>query len=145
MALPTISVAVRKRLLSARVARMATLSAEHRPHLVPICFVYDGSFFYTAVDRKPKRVASKSLTRLKNINATSKVAVLIDEYQDKDWTQLWYVMVRGRASLISSPAERRHALGLLRKKYHQYATGMLADDAPIVRIRPQRITAWGKL
>jgi PPOX class probable F420-dependent enzyme len=112
--------------------------------MVPICFSYDGSVFYTAIDRKPKRVAPTQLARLKNIRMTPQVALLIDEY-DEDWTRLWYVLVRGEAELVSAAAERKRALAQLRAKYPQYRSGMLADDAPIVRITPQRITSWGKI
>jgi PPOX class probable F420-dependent enzyme len=139
-----ISARVQKKLRQARVARLATLSAEGLPHIVPICFVYDGKVFYTAVDRKPKRVAPERLARLKNIRAMPRVALLIDEY-DEDWTRLWYVLIRGRAKLLpkSADEERRRAIRKLRAKYPQYARGMLADDAPVIRITPQRITAWG--
>ena len=112
--------------------------------MVPICFSYDGSVFYTAIDRKPKRVAPTQLARLNNIRMTPQVALLIDEY-DEDWTRLWYVLVRGEAELVSAPAERQRALAQLRAKYAQYASGMLADDAPIVRVTPQRITSWGEI
>jgi hypothetical protein len=33
----------------------------------------------------------------------------------------------------------------LRAKYPQYDADMLADDAPVLRITPVRITAWGKI
>ena len=59
--LPLISPETRVKLEAARVARLATLDAERSPHLVPICFVCDGSLFYSAIDRKPKRVAANSL------------------------------------------------------------------------------------
>jgi PPOX class probable F420-dependent enzyme len=139
-----VSPAIRKKLSAARVARLATLGARLRPHLVPVCFVYDSPFFYTAVDHKPKRLAPSRLARLKNISATPQVALLIDEYHE-DWSRLWYVMVRGDARLISSPAERKRALHRLRAKYRQYAAGMLADDAPIIRITPEQVTVWGKI
>jgi PPOX class probable F420-dependent enzyme len=129
---------------AARVARLATLDASREPHMVPICFTYDGSFFYTAIDRKPKRVAPTRLARLKNISIAPQVALLIDEY-DEDWTRLWYVLVRGEAKLVSAAAERKRALAQLRAKYPQYRAGMLPDDAPIVRITPQRITSWGEI
>lgn len=141
---PLISARVRAKLETAPVARLATLDARLRPHLVPICFAYDGSVFYSAIDRKPKRVPPNRLARLKNIKGTPQVALLLDEY-DEDWTQLWYVLVRGKAALVSVRAERKRALRLLRAKYAQYASGMLADDAPILRISPRRITAWGKI
>jgi PPOX class probable F420-dependent enzyme len=103
----------------ARVARLATLDKNRAPHMVPICFIYDGSFFYTAIDRKPKSVAPTQLARLKNISIAPQVALLIDEYNE-DWSRLWYVLVRGEAALVSATAERGHALTQLRAKYSQY-------------------------
>ena len=141
-----ISRAVQKVLQEARVARLATLDAKNRPHLVPVCFAYDGKLFYTAVDQKPKRVPAERLARLQNIRAVPRVALLIDRY-DEDWTQLWYVLIRGKARLIpkSGREERAWAIGKLRAKYPQYARGMLADDAPVIRITPERATSWGKI
>jgi PPOX class probable F420-dependent enzyme len=122
------------------------LDAKSRPHIVPVCFAYDGKLFYTAVDQKPKRVPRERLARLQNIRAVPRVALLIDEY-DEDWTQLWYVLIRGKAKLIPQSAhkERAGAIRRLRAKYPQYARGMLADDAPIIRITPERTTFWGKM
>jgi PPOX class probable F420-dependent enzyme len=133
-------------LKKARVARLATLDARSRPHIVPVCFVYDGKLFYTAIDQKPKRVARERLARLRNIQATPRVALLIDKY-DEDWTQLWYILVRGNAKLIPESLDKEHARALrkLKAKYPQYAQGMLADDAPIIRITPVRTTSWGKI
>jgi PPOX class probable F420-dependent enzyme len=139
-------VTVQQILKKARVARLATLDDKNQPHIVPICFVYDGKLFYTAVDRKPKRVSGERLVRLQNIRAVPRIALLIDEYDD-DWTKLWYILIRGKAKLIpkSAPEERAHAIRKLRAKYPQYAQGMLADDAPIIRITPERTTFWGKI
>lgn len=139
-----ISARVQKKLKQARVARFATLNVEGRPHIVPICFVYDGKVFYTAVDRKPKRVPPERLARLQNIRAMPHVALLIDEY-DEDWTRLWYILIRGKAKLLpkSADEERARAIRKLRTKYPQYTQGMLADDAPVIRITPERVTAWG--
>jgi PPOX class probable F420-dependent enzyme len=141
-----ISGAVRKTLKEARVARLATLDAKGRPHIVPVCFAYDGKLFYTAIDQKPKRVTPERLARLRNIRAVPRVALLIDEY-DEDWTQLWYILIRGNAKLIPKSAhkERARALRKLRAKYPQYAQGMLADDALVIRITPERTTSWGKI
>jgi len=142
--LPLISPGIRAKLETARVARLATLDAERKPHAVPICFTYDGSVFYSAIDRKPKRVAPSRLARLKNIKKTPHVALLVDQY-DEDWTRLWYVLVRGEAELVSTATERKRAIQCLRAKYPQYDKRMLADDAPVLRITPVRITAWGKI
>jgi PPOX class probable F420-dependent enzyme len=141
-----ISGAVQKILKKARVARLATLDEKNRPHIVPICFAYEGTLFYTAVDQKPKRVTPERLARLRNIRAEPHVALLIDEY-DEDWTELWYILVRGKAQLIPKSMQKEHAWAIrkLRAKYPQYARGMLADDAPIIRITPELTTSWGKI
>jgi PPOX class probable F420-dependent enzyme len=139
-----ISPGIRAKLETTPVARLATLDAERKPHAVPVCFAFDGSVFYSAIDRKPKRVAPSGLARLKNIKETPQVALLLDQY-DEDWTRLWYVLVRGKAELVSNSVELKRAIRQLRTKYPQYDKNMLADDAPVLRITPIRITAWGKI
>jgi PPOX class probable F420-dependent enzyme len=138
----TISPAVRKRLKEARVARLATTNLKGQPHVVPICYVFDGALFYTAIDRKPKRVRAERLTRVRNITTTGQAALLIDEYSE-DWSRLWYVLVRGRAQVVTASSQRARAIRLLRRKYRQYAEGMLEDDAVVIRIVPQQVREWG--
>jgi PPOX class probable F420-dependent enzyme len=143
MAGKRISSAVKKALKRARVARMATVDVAGWPYVVPICFVYDGGALYTAIDRKPKRVKAERLARIRNIAATGKVALVVDEYR-QDWSRLWYVALRGRARQANG-AEREHAIGMLRRKYRQYSEGMLADDAVVIKIVAQSVKAWGKV
>jgi len=140
-----ISAVIQTKLKKAKIARLATLDAHGRPHIVPVCFDYSGSVFYTGVDRKPKKVAPGKLARLRHIEAAPQVALLIDEYTE-DWTQLWYILVKGEAKLIpiSAHEERARAIRGLKQKYPQYAGGMLADDAPIIRINPEKIIIWGR-
>ena len=73
--LQPISPAIRAKLEEARVARLATLEGAQKPHIVPVCFGYNGKGFYSAVDRKPKRVAPQKLARLQNIGERPQVAV----------------------------------------------------------------------
>jgi PPOX class probable F420-dependent enzyme len=131
------------KLRDARIARLATLDASLKPHIVPVCFAYDGTFFYTAIDQKPKRVAPERLTRLRNILAVPQVALLIDEYKE-DWTQLWYILIRGQAKLVPlrGRKERDRAIRKLKTKYPQYSERILPDDAPIIRITPECTTFW---
>jgi PPOX class probable F420-dependent enzyme len=101
---------------------------------------------YTALDRKPKRVSPERLVRVRNIRARPQVALLMDHYRE-DWSQLWYALIRGRARLVPTTArkERARAIRKLRAKYPQYTPEMLPDDAPIISIRPERVTSWGKI
>jgi PPOX class probable F420-dependent enzyme len=137
--------AVDAKLRSARVARLATRDAEGRPHVVPVCFAYDGHVFYTPVDRKPKRIPGEKLARVRNIEANADVALLLDQY-DEDWEKLWYILVRGRAVVIAAGEEHTEALRQLRQKYAQYASAqLLPADAPVIRITPVKIIPWGRL
>jgi len=117
----------------AAVARLATVDREGRPHVVPICFVIDGGTLYTAVDEKPKR--TRRLKRLENIEANPQVEVLIDHYED-DWTQLWWVRLRGAARVVDDP----RALELLAVKYPQYRAEPPAGPAIAVVIEER--TEW---
>lgn len=144
MASKPISPAVRKRFKESRIARLATVSATGRPHLVPICFAFDGRVFYFAIDRKPKRVKPERLVRIRNINQTGWAALLFDEYSE-DWNRLWYVLVRGRARVVKNGFERMTAIRMLRRKYRQYANGMLADDAVVIRIELRSVASWGDI
>jgi coenzyme F420-0:L-glutamate ligase / coenzyme F420-1:gamma-L-glutamate ligase len=140
----TISPAVRRRLKKARVARLATTNANGQPHVVPICFVLDGTVVYTALDRKPKRVPAARLRRVRNIESTRQAALVIDEYSE-DWTRLWYVLMQGRARVVTGLSQRARAIRMLRQKYRHYASGMLADDAVVIRIDVRKLTAWGAI
>ena len=97
---------MRERVREARVGRLATIGADGRPHLVPICFALEGDILYSAVDEKPKR--SKHLQRLENIRNRPDVAVLVDHYEE-DWTRLWWVRLDGTASVLETGTERDHA------------------------------------
>jgi PPOX class probable F420-dependent enzyme len=105
-----------------RVARLATLDADGRPHLVPIVFALLGETLYTAVDAKPKR--SRTLRRIENARARPVVTVLVDRYDDEDWTRLWWVRIRGRARVLDDGDEAAAAVEALTTKYPQYG------DAP---------------
>jgi PPOX class probable F420-dependent enzyme len=111
----------RRRFESARVARLGTVDAEGRPHLVPVTFAVEADVVVVAVDHKPK--SSTDLRRLRNIQ----VSLLVDEYDDRDWTRLWWVRADGAARVLREGPQSLAAVGWLRAKYPQYAT------------RPQRL------
>jgi PPOX class probable F420-dependent enzyme len=125
---------------SARVAHLATADTDGQPHVIPICFVYDGKNFYSPIDEKPKRATTLKLKRLRNITANPQVAIVIDHY-DEDWTKLAYVLVVGRARVTVRGVSHRNAVKLLRKKYLQYGS-MAIDRRPLIVIRPKKVTSW---
>ena len=128
--------------LAQRVAHLATASAEGHPHVIPVCYAFDGQRFYTPLDEKPKRVTGNQLRRVRNIEARHEASLVIDQYDD-DWTRLGYVLIHGRADLLA-PEEPAHAqaLHLLRERYVQYLT-MALERYPVIVITPDRVTSWG--
>jgi PPOX class probable F420-dependent enzyme len=125
-----------------RVARLATSDAEGHPHVVPVCYAWDGERFVTPLDEKPKRVGDRDLRRVRNIEARHEAAIVIDRYDD-DWSQLGYLLAQGRAELLP-PDAPAHAqlLALLRARYPQYQA-MKLENRPLITVTPSRITAWG--
>ncbi len=124
-----------------RVARLATVDETGHPHLVPVCYATDGRAYYSAIDEKPKRTPPERLRRVRNIHANPRVALLIDHYEE-DWRKLRYVMVQGRAELISRGPEWETARGLLGAKYPQYTTMPLPEAGLMIKITPERVIAW---
>jgi PPOX class probable F420-dependent enzyme len=128
---------MRERFGSARVARLATVSADGQPHLVPICFALVGTHIVSVVDAKPKR--TPQLRRLANIRAQPRVSVLVDEY-DEDWTRLWWVRADGAARVIEEGQDREDAVDALRAKYPQY--GEQVPTGPVVEVTVDRWVGW---
>lgn len=127
---------------SQRVARLATSDADGHPHVVPVCFAFDGSRFSIALDEKPKRVEQRHLRRVRNIEARHEAMLLFDRYDD-DWSRLAYVQVYGHADLLMPDAHSHaDALLLLRERYEQYRS-MKLEGYPVIVIVPEHIVAWG--
>ncbi|HEY7693232.1 MAG TPA: TIGR03668 family PPOX class F420-dependent oxidoreductase [Gaiellaceae bacterium] len=117
----------------ARVARLATVDGQGRPHVVPICFAIEGDTLYTAVDEKPKR--TRRLKRLANIEANAAVEVLIDHYEE-DWSRLWWVRLRGSARIVDD----RRAVELLAAKYPQYRRR--PPSGPVIAVTIEERREW---
>jgi PPOX class probable F420-dependent enzyme len=105
----------RERFAAARVARLATVSAEGVPHLVPVTFAVRDDVVVFAVDHKPK--STTSLRRLRNIAENPAVCFLADGY-DEDWSRLWWARADGVARVEPPGAE---PVSWLVAKYEQYA------------------------
>lgn len=122
---------------------MATASASGEPLVVPVCFVYAEPYIYTPIDKKPKKASWKGLRRVKNISGNPFVSLVIDEYSE-DWRKLNYVIVNGRAEILSGGAEYSESLRALSSKYPQYRQmGLEEAGLPVIRITPVRIISWG--
>lgn len=128
---------------SARVAHLATADKQGQPHVIPICFVFDGKCFYSPIDEKPKRAAPLKLKRLRNIKENPQVSLVIDHY-DENWSKLGYLLVFGKARILSSGKKHQDAIRLLRRKYWQYRR-MALEQRPMISVTATKIVTWGAI
>lgn len=123
------------RFAAARVARLATVAPDGRPHLVPLVFTVDGDRVYSAVDDKPKR--TRALARLAHVAVHPEVCLLADHYEE-DWRALWWVRADGLACVLADgdPAAARARAQLAERYPQQQGAGtVLAVDV-------RRWTGW---
>jgi PPOX class probable F420-dependent enzyme len=129
-------VTVWRRVATAPVARLGTVTAGGRPHLVPCCFAWDPDrrTAYSAVDGKPKTTGD--LRRLANVRVNPAVTLLVDHYA-ADWSQLWWVRLDGTGRVVDRAGEREHAVELLVAKYGQYRR-----QPPTGAVLAVEVTGW---
>jgi PPOX class probable F420-dependent enzyme len=132
----------RRFLAGRKVGHLATADRHGAPHVVPVCFALTDDTLYITIDEKPKR-ADVPLKRLRNIAENPAVAVVVDRYDD-DWARLGWVMLRGRAEILTGGAEHARAQALLRARYPQLNDMQIAS-LPVIAVRLERVTSWGNL
>ena len=144
---PVLTTSHRGFLALARRAVLATIAADGRPRIVPICFVLDpeSPFLYSPLDEKPKGVRDpRDLARVRDVLRDPRVTVLVDTWSE-DWSRLGWLRCEGAASLLEpvgeNAARHRAAVVALLAKYPQYETHDLAGR-PMIRIVLERATGW---
>lgn len=122
-------------LASSRVARLATVGADGRPHLVPVVFAVDGDELVVPLDGKPKRVDARRLRRVRNVEETGRACLLVDRWSE-DWSQLAWLMLECRAWVADVSAGD---LERLRSRYPQYADVAVVGA---IRLAPEHVVEW---
>jgi len=128
----------RDRFVRSAVLRLATVSADGKPHVVPCTFVVDATGrIVIGIDNKPK--SSLNLRRLQNIAENARVSLLVDHYSD-DWDQLWWARADGIATIERAGAEQAAHWQLLRARYPQYEGQVL--DGPVIVVQVESWSGW---
>src|SRR5262249_61596755 len=83
-----------------RVCHLATVSADGRPHLVPVCHVLAGGKVYIG--------SGDDATKVRNVKANPNVTITVDLYSDH-WGALKGAMIQGPARLDGPGAACRRA------------------------------------
>lgn len=131
------------------VARLATVTGEGWPHLVPVVVAllpweegggegWPGDRVVTAVDAKPK--STRRLRRLDNVRATGRASLLVDHY-DADWSRLWWVRADGPARVVAADGKLgAAAVRALEARHPQYRSAPPAG--PVVVVDVARWVGW---
>ena len=122
----------------ARVLRLATISEDGYPHVVPLCHAFDGQYLYIATDLGTRK--------LRNIEKNPRVAAIVDEYGEP-WGRNKGIMIQGRAEILRGGKEYDKAARLLTEKFPYYRREPWGpidpEDTPIIKIVPERAVSWG--
>ncbi|HTS14304.1 MAG TPA: pyridoxamine 5'-phosphate oxidase family protein [Candidatus Sulfotelmatobacter sp.] len=146
-----LSAAGRDLLQTARRAVLATVAADGRPRLVPICYwtpAGEPLVVYSALDDKPKAVADPlRLARVRDLVARPQVTLLVDRW-DEDWRRLAWLRLDGAARVLgpsrpgaADAAEHAAAVAGLRGRYPQYRDHDLAAR-PLIRMAVDHVVEW---
>jgi len=139
------NISLKAKINEAKVARLATVDLECKPHLIPVVFVFDNDCYFIPIDEKTKRSRPEKLKRAKNIQQNPNVALLIDEYNE-DWKKLYFIMIQGKASIVGKELGQNEMLllekahKLLSDKYFQYQKIGIGEY--VIMIIPQKVITW---
>ena len=124
------------------LARVATVRADDRPHVVPVWYLWEDGILYFETARTSVKV--------KNLQANSNIAITVDV--TAGGLRLRYVIMEGQAEFIEDADSAR---ALAERIYARYvgAEGletptvqkMLDGDYLIVRLKPARFITMDQL
>ena len=129
--MPEFTSAERRFLEKNEIARLASISAEGMPHVVPVSYVFRDNVFLIAVDYGTKKY--------RNLLRNRKVALVVDTLSPNR-----AIMVQGHAVIFEKGVEFRRAYEI----FHERFTWVRADpwnegEAPFIRIKPVTKASWG--
>lgn len=125
------------RLATAKIAHLATVTPDSKPHIVAVTFAMLGDTVATMVDHKPK--TTQRLQRIINVERHGSASLLVDHYS-KDWSDLWWVRIDGPASVHQDDDYWRQAGDALTAKYAQYE--QQRPQGPAVRLAIEKVSSW---
>lgn len=123
----------RKFLVENEICRVATLSADNTPAVVPVCFAFLDNLFYFATDYNTRKY--------KNLEHNKNVAIIVDVYNSPDNRA---VAIRGRAKFIERGAVFKRLYDIFYLKFDWVRQDPWSDgEAPFIQVTPTHKSSWG--
>jgi nitroimidazol reductase NimA-like FMN-containing flavoprotein (pyridoxamine 5'-phosphate oxidase superfamily) len=117
-------------LKSHELCRLATVSKNSRPHVVPVIYAIDGENIVIAIDYGTKK--------LKNLKENNKVALVVDEYRPNH-----AVMVEGDCEILERGKEYLRLLQILFGRFEYYRRNPWGEgESPILKVKPTKAIMW---
>lgn len=118
-----------------KVMRLATVSKDGMPHIVPVWYLYSGRKFYVGTNT--------ATIKAKNVKRRGRAAFCIDEGVS---SPIYGVMGRCKASLILGDRVRGIAERIISRYFkdmrEKSAVELLDDTDCIIEMVPENITVW---
>ncbi len=113
------------------ITRLATISPDGMPHVVPVSYIYSVGIFWIAVDYETKKYH--------NILGNKRVALVVDVYSPNRG-----ILIQGQAEIIEQGPEFRQAYEIFYKKFSWVrADPWKEGEAPFIKIKPANKASWG--
>lgn len=113
------------------LGRLATISPNGMPHVVPVSYIFQTDAFLIATDYGTRKY--------RNLLANDRVAFVVDVYKPN-----LGVLLQGKAKIVETGPEFREIYRLFHKKFSWVrADPWREGEAPFVRIEPTNKVSWG--
>lgn len=118
-------------LRSNEVGRLATVSIDGTPHVVPVSYLFKSRSFLISVDYNTRK--------LRNLRANPRSAFVVDTLSPNRG-----ILIEGEAKLIEKGEEFRHVYSQFHRAFSWVrANPWKEGEAPFVKIMPARKASWG--
>jgi nitroimidazol reductase NimA-like FMN-containing flavoprotein (pyridoxamine 5'-phosphate oxidase superfamily) len=118
-------------LRSNEIGRLATISRNRTPHVVPVSYIFKDNAFLIAVDYDTKK--------LRNIKRNRRTALVVDTLGPNRG-----ILIQGDAKLIERGAEFREAYSQFYRAFGWVRADPWEEgEAPFIRIIPATKASWG--
>ncbi len=118
-------------LRSNEIGRLATISSNGTPHVVPVSYLFKDNAFLIAVDYDTRK--------LRNLRRNSRTALVVDTLRPNRG-----VLIQGNAKLIERGAGFTHTYSQFYRAFGWVrADPWKEGEAPFIRITPETKASWG--
>ena len=105
--------------------------------------IWKSAIKFLEINKEQNKI--NQLKRVKNIQKNPNISFLIDTYDDKDWNNLSYLMIQGKARIINMVNDKdtiKQAHSLLSDKYLQYKNTIVGMGDKCIVIDIQKDITW---